>query len=273
MRRARIRFILEPEAKKMKKMLTLLLTASLAVTAAGCFPFGSIIGRGPVETRAFNLSGFSRVEVSSTFEAEISRGSAFSVTVTTNENIFEYLDLEVNGDTLLVRLKSGSYTVANLEASITMPDLNALEVSSASEASISGFNFNHDLDLKVSGASSITLADFRSGNVYIEASGASRVKGSLECGDARLNISGASNADLSGLGRNLEATASGASHITLRDFSSVDVKVNFSGASSGTVNASGRLDVQLSGASSLRYFGNPAIGDVNVTGGSSFSKG
>ncbi|MEL7562874.1 head GIN domain-containing protein [Dehalogenimonas sp. 4OHTPN] len=257
----------------MKKILTLLVTASLAVTAAGCFPFGSIIGRGPVETRTFDLSGFSRVEVSSTFDAEISRGSAFSVTVTTNENIFDYLDLEVNGDTLLVRLKSGSYTVANLDAGITMPDLKALEVSGASEASVSGFNFNHDLDLKVSGASSITVENVKSGNVNIEASGASRVKGSLECGDARLNVSGASNADLSGLGRNLDVTASGASHITLRDFSGAEVKVNFSGASSGTVNASGRLDVQLSGASSLRYFGNPAIGDVNVTGGSSFSKG
>ncbi len=257
----------------MKKLLAFTMILALSLTAVACFPFGSIVGRGDLDTRDFTFSGFTRVEVSTTFEVDIVRGDAFSVSVTTYENIFDYLDLEQNGDTLEIKLKDGSYTISSLDAKVTMPDLTVLEVSGASEAKAEAFNSGHNLDLKASGASIIELSNIRCGIADIEVSGASRVRGSLDSGDANVTISGASTVDVSGRGGKLDVTASGASHATFEDFTSNDTKVNFSGASSGSVNTPAKLDVQLSGASSLKYFGNPALGEVNVTGASSLNKG
>ncbi|AKG52769.1 hypothetical protein DGWBC_0078 [Dehalogenimonas sp. WBC-2] len=256
-----------------KKIVTLLIIMALAVSAAGCFTIGSIVGRGPVETQNFDFTGFTRIIVATSFNVEIIKSNDFSVAVTTNENIFEYLDLQQNGDTLKVQLRAGSYSFASLKAQITMPDLFSLEVSGASSGLVSNFNFTHSLTLKATGASSIDLTNVKSGDVDMEVFGASHINGGLVSADARFNVSGASSVDLTGSGNALDVTASGASHATLKDFTCGNVKVNFSGATSGSVNSDGRLDVQLSGASSLRYFGNPSLGEVNVSGGSSISKG
>jgi hypothetical protein len=259
--------------KTMKKLLASLLVMSLSVTAAGCFPFGSIVGRGPVETRSFDFSGFTRIETGNNFDVEVVRADAFSVTITTNENLFDYLDLEQTGDTLSIRLENGSYTFAEMKARVTMPDVFSLEVSGASKGKATGFDFAHALTLKASGASEIDLESIKAGETEVEVSGASRIRGELEAANISFTISGASSAELDGRGLTLDLTVSGASNANLRDFTVTNAAVNFSGASSGSVNAAGRLDVQLSGASSLRYFGDPQLDDVNTSGGSSLNKG
>ena len=56
------------------------------------------------------------------------------------------------------------------------------------------------------------------------------------------------------------------------DFPVNDADVEFSGASSGTINLSGRLDADISGASRLYYIGEPTMGNINTSGASSLSK-
>ncbi|APV43409.1 DUF2807 domain-containing protein [Dehalogenimonas formicexedens] len=255
------------------KIFGIILVASMAVAGIACIPFGSIVGRGPVETRNQDFSGFTKIEISSTFKVEVVRDSGYSVSVTTNENIFGYLDFSQEGDTLKIKLKDGSYTVASLKARITAPEIASLQVSGASSASLSGFTSNANLKLVASGASSIELDSIKCGDLDANVSGASKIKGSMETGNATFLVSGASNVSLSGQGRDLKVTCSGASRGSLKEFASTNAKVSFSGASNGDVSTSGRLDVTLSGASSLKYYGNATLGDVNVTGASSLNKG
>ena len=85
-------------------------------------------------------------------------------------------------------------------------------------------------------------------------------------------MSGASTVELEGTAADVTIDASGASSMKLKDFSAVNVTIGLSGASNGTVNASGKLDCNLSGASSLSYIGNPTLGSVDVSGGSKISQ-
>ena len=257
----------------MIKIIGLALIASLSFVGMACIAFGSIVGRGPVETHTQDFNGFTKLEISTTFNIEVVRDSAYSVSVSTNQNIFDYLDFSKDGDTLKIKLKSGSYTVASLKARVTMPDLVSLDVSGASHATLSGFTTSQAVKFTASGASTIDLNSIKCGDVTANISGASKINGSLESGNTSFDISGASNVNLSGSGQKLDVISSGASHITLKDFSTSTAKINFSGASSGDVNTSGRLDVSLSGASSLKYYGTATLGDVNVTGVSSLNKG
>lgn len=70
----------------------------------------------------------------------------------------------------------------------------------------------------------------------------------------------------------LKKELSGASRIRIEDYIVDDAVIDISGASSAEINAGGELDVTLSGASSLRYSGNPTLGDLNISGGSSLKR-
>ena len=78
--------------------------------------------------------------------------------------------------------------------------------------------------------------------------------------------------ELDGSADDVDVQASGASKVELSDFPVVDADINLSGASSTTINASGRLDGNLSGASRLTYIGHPTLGSINASGGSSIGQ-
>lgn len=87
-----------------------------------------------------------------------------------------------------------------------------------------------------------------------------------------MEASGASSISLTGGAANLILEVSGASSVDLVSFPAIDLRAELSGASSADVNASGRLDVEASGASELSYLGNPTLGSVNTSGASTVSE-
>ena len=58
----------------------------------------------------------------------------------------------------------------------------------------------------------------------------------------------------------------------LAGFPAKDVTIELSGASNGSINASGIIDADLSGYSHLDYTGSATLGEVNVSGGSTVEK-
>ena len=243
------------------KKLVLFILISIVPFVTGCcavpdlsglFGQGSLIGSGNVVTEEFDLSGFDQVEVTDAFEVEIRHGDAFSVVVRVDDSVKQYLDVVKQGSTLRIGLKPiSSSTVSDmtLEAEVTMPQLTGLELSGASDVSVTDFTSSEAL--------------------YAEVSGASSLRGDIEAGGVRFDVSGASDVKLRGSGEDLVMDVSGASSADLADFPVADADIEVSGASSATVNVSGRLDVEASGASRVRYRGSPTLGSVDSSGGSS----
>ena len=90
--------------------------------------------------------------------------------------------------------------------------------------------------------------------------------------DVDFDVSGASAVQLEGSANDIVVNASGASRVKLAAFSINNADFELSGASSGTVNLDGRLDANLSGASKLEYIGEPTMGNIHTSGGSSLNK-
>jgi len=215
---------------------------------------GGLVGSGNLETEEYAFTDFTEVEISSAFDFEIEQSSSYSISVTTDDNIMDHVRVSQVGQTLKIGLgllsPIGGHVT--LRASVTMPQLHGLTASGASHGDVSGFSSTEDLDIGVSGAS--------------------RVNGDITAGNVEFGISGASSIQLEGSANNMDATASGASHLNLDDFIVNNADVNLSGASSGTVNLSGRLDANLSGASRLWYIGEPMMGDIDTSGASTISQ-
>lgn len=214
---------------------------------------GGLIGSGNLETEEYAFSNFTRVEISSAFEFEIQQSSSYNISVTADDNVMDYVQVSQVGQTLKIGLRTVTwFGPKTLRASVTMPQLHGLTASGASHGDVYDFSSTEDLDITVSGAS--------------------RVNGDITAGNVEFDISGASTIQLDGSANDMVASVSGASRLNLDDFTVNNADVNFSGASSGTINLDGRLDADLSGASRLSYIGEPTMGTINTSGASTLSK-
>jgi len=211
-----------------------------------------LTGSGNVVSLEQDVSDFDSLEVSQAFKVTITQGDTSSVVIRIDDNLQPHLRVEQVGQKLSIGLDTDlgfNFGNTTLEADITMPSLAALEASGACE---------------------VTLVDFViDGDVTLEASGASAIGGNLQAGGVDLTLSGASSASLTGSADGLSVDASGASSADLGAFPVGDVVVVVSGASSATVNASGTLDADASGASNVTYLGSPTLRNVNTSGASS----
>ncbi len=227
-------------------MVTLVLMV-VAVSLSGCcgFPCGSISwpfstgrlrfvrGSGNVVTREMDLSGFTRLNVSGAFRVYLTQSDRYRVVISADDNLWDSLEISKSGDTLRIDFKPGTVGIQ----------------SATLEAEIS----------------MPTLKG-------IDVSGASKLTGEMNTGDLSAEVSGASQFTLEGTGGDLTLNVSGASRADLSQFVVEDANVEASGASQATVNVEGRLDAEASGASRVRYRGNPTLGRIDESGASSVER-
>lgn len=230
-------------------------------------------GTGERVTRPFNFTGFKQVDIGSAFTYEISRADTYSIRITADDNLFDRIQVVQEGDKIVIGLKGLTmFGSDRMTAEITMPQLREADLSGAANGTISGFSSADRLDVDASGASVVELVGISAGDFRGDLSGASKVSGHLTAADVQFELSGASNLQLEGSAGNLVLDASGASLANLTDFTVNNADVRLSGASNGTVNLGGRLDADLSGASSLAYIGEPTMGDIDITEASNLKK-
>ncbi len=223
------------------------LAVGLGLLGSAC---NTVAGSGNVVSREIEVTPFSALEVSSTFQVRVSVGSAEAVTVRVDDNIVDLLDVGVEGDTLHVGLKPSTGTMsATLEADVTVRTLDSLGVSGASTVTVSDSLAAHDLAVTISGAS--------------------RLIAPLGIESGRLELSGASNAHLSGSAAALDVTVGGASDLEAADLSIGELTIDLSGASHAAVTVTTSLSAGASGASNLQYAGSPEIQRAETSGASS----
>jgi D-alanyl-D-alanine carboxypeptidase len=234
-------------------VLTVVLLAAFGVFGGVGIFGGVIVGSGNLTTKNFNLSDFTEVAAQSGFQLELVQSSTFSVEVTADDNVMDYINVNKSGNTLKIRPQwNRSFRSATLIAKITMPDLYEIKLSGGSGASISGFSSLHDLSVGLSGGSSVT--------------------GDITAGDAYFNLSGGSQVNLQGTADDLDVNGSGGSQLELEAFAVNNADVNLSGGGRATVNVNGTLDVNLSGGSHVIYVGEPTSIDSNLSGDSTIGK-
>jgi hypothetical protein len=199
----------------------------------------------------YNVSPFTGVQVGQAFQVRIVRGDDFSVDVTVDDRLRDSLRVTSDGKVLRIHLDFSLMSMFSFEtrqAVITMPLLESLAISGACRAEVEGFSSDHDLDLQISGAS--------------------HVRGVVDAGRVHIDLSGASRLILLGRAAELALHASGASKAELEEYGVAKASVDLSGASSAAVDAAQELEVSASGASTLRYRGQPQMRHLATSGAS-----
>jgi hypothetical protein len=209
----------------------------LGLVTGGCGVLGEE-GSGVLVTRRIQVpSGIERVEIGDAFRSTIRIGPTVpSGEITIDDNLLDRLRVEVDGDTITIDLE-GRVRDATLRADIGLVGLRLLGVSGASHVRVEG-----------------QVAD----DLTVEASGASEIEiGSVDLDELFLNVSGASQVSIEGAAGHLRAEVSGASRIALFAVKAEEAEVDVSGASDAELTVLDRLEARASGASSVRYRGDP----------------
>jgi len=237
-----------------------------------------------VITRKMDITDFTNIEIDCAFKLEINHAETYSVSIITNERLFDNIVVTKSGNTLKVSLKPLSFAINPpqklptrlevcpiLEARITTPVLNKLRLAAATKGTVKGFSDQPGFDLNLSGASDLDI-DIEVSQAKLEVSGASRVGGRIKASEAEFLFSGASSTVLSGSTETMVLNAWGASQLDMRDFGLNDASIHLKQASQAILRATGQLDLNLSGASRLNYSGNPKLRNVNMTGDSTLKR-
>jgi len=185
---------------------------------SGCHWVG-VKGNGNIKTETRPIEAFTKVQADGAFEITWAAAPAGALSITTDENLMEYMRTTLSGETLKVEWIKPLKGTRGIKVNIASPTL-------------SGVNLNGAVRLVASGLSGPELV--------IEANGATRIalEGNVNAMAADLN--GASRLDA----ESLEARA---------------IELSISGAGKAEVNATQVLKVTVSGAGKVTYLGNPQV--------------
>lgn len=246
----------------------------LALVAAACgestVESDAVTGSGSAATKTYTLSGFTAIQADQGFSVVVTRGESFAVSVSADENLVQYLTVEVRGDALYLGLDPAkTYRLANLKAEVTMPELSGVEVMRAADVFVEGFTTKGDLALKVADAGQLNVDALKAQSATLEVSGAGRLGGKLVVkGALTVSAAGGSQAILIGAARTVTLTASEASEVSLKGVASQTATVELTGGSRASVRASKTVNAALAEASALDYYGTAQLGEMNVAGAS-----
>jgi hypothetical protein len=238
----------------MKRNILVLLAAVVAAALlGGCsLLYPAVVGSGYLTTSSYGFGGYSSITASQSFKVHVIPDAAYSVQVTCDDNVVQYLVVRQNGSGIELGLQQGyNYMGVTVSAEVHMPALTGLGLSGATQAQVeSGFFSTLPLAVTISGAS---FAGFKG----------------MVCGTVSVDISGASTLTFVGAATTESLFVSGASTADLRNCTGTAADVNVSGASAAYVNVgSGHLGYSVSGASTLYYRGTPAFQQHDLSGAS-----
>lgn len=253
----------------MKKMIFAIALITILISGTiltGCNRVLISTENGTLSTRDYDFTDFTGIEIGHAFELEVTPSDVYKVTITAGESILKRITVSKSGNVLKIDMDAWFFSWHSTpKVTITMPALTWLDLSGASRGNARGFKSSQELKVSLSGASSLDI-DMEAGKFESDISGASRLIGYLTAGSSSFDLSGASEVKLTGSGGDLIVDGSGASHFALQDFTVNNADIDLSGASHASLNISGRLDVELSGASSLEYEGSPTLGRLDISG-------
>lgn len=169
-------------------------------------------------SRSYDFTDFDRIEVEGQWSVTIERGTAWSIGVETPVEIVDGVEVERDGDELSISYEggwcAGCFRDGNpLKATITMPDLESVDLSGTTMLSFSGFD-GRSLTVDVSGAVDLRGASSRFDMLVLDLSGAGNVDLlDVPVTDASIDVSGAGNVKLRMAGGRLTGDMSGAGNL------------------------------------------------------------
>ena len=207
----------------MKKTTIVFLAACVALVV-GCHWVG-VRGNGNIKTDQRTISAFANIDAGGAFIIEWQNGAP-TLSITTDENLFSYIDSNVSGDTLHLHTRDQIWPTHGIKVVISSPTRSGA---------------------KISGAVRLTATQLAGPEFAFQSTGAARVT-------------------LDGSVDELLADMTGASELKANALQTKTAEISTTGAADAEISVSETLKVTITGAGNVSYYGAPKIVEKHITG-------
>lgn len=258
-------------------------------------------------TKEYKFGKITSIEASSVYDIEVTQGNSGTVKVVYDEFfkdrlMVNYINGKLNLEVASTKMRNNNRNIEGIKVYLQMPTIEDLDLSGASSLKAMGSFKTDELDVELSGASSISGLVISGNDLSLDCSGAStlNLKGDFKTIEAEISgaseivlnsnstvfegeFSGASTVKVYGDHKNTDVVCSGASNLTLegktdyiksvttgasnlkaQEFTALNGYAQVSGASNAKVRCTGDLKIMVGRASKLTYYGNPNIINLNT---------
>lgn len=204
-------------------------------------------GDGNVITETTDVDSFREIILRGGFEILLRESDSHRVTVTTDDNLMDLIEIKVSGDLLEINAREKLRPTDGVVVTIEYADrLEALEVAGAAQVRTDNVLRGRSFELRTSGAGELEM--------------------DLDLDYLEIDVSGAGSVDLSGTVNRQVVSMSGAGSYDAENLRSHECEISISGVGGAKVYADQTLDASVSGIGGVEYFGNPQDTKTEVSG-------
>ncbi len=182
----------------MKKITTLFLFLAVTLSLPAC-DYKTVKGSGKITMEDRKISAFTSIQSTGSVDIKLSQGESEKITVETDDNIQQYVEINIEDETLFVRLKNGtSVNPSKLVVHVTCKTLTSYSSTGSGDLQTENPLKTNKLNIGQSGSGDIKMAiEATAVNVKKTGSGDFKIKGTV----ATLDIAstGSGDTDASGL--------------------------------------------------------------------------
>ncbi len=161
-------------------------------------------------------------------------------------------ETDVKDGVLRIKTDNWNTKIKGVKIWITMPEVEALNVSGSGNILAETSIDTDELELKVSGSGKIKIPE-------------------LQVGEIGAAVSGSGDMILAGSADEMEIRISGSGSVYAEALKVKECGIKISGSGSCKIDVTGELDASISGSGRVTYYGNPQI-DARVSGSGKVKK-
>lgn len=212
-----------------------------------------VVGNGNVTTKTISTQDYDGVKLVGSMDVHFVKGTEGTISVKTDENLQEYIIIEVKNNTLIVKTEKNYNLKTKKGIHVTVPfqDISAIGLVGSGDIDSNDTISSNKLDVSITGSGDIDLA--------------------VKATALDVNIVGSGDIKLTGKTAELDVTISGSGDFEGSSLSSENTEVSISGSGDANVTATNNLKARVSGSGDIDYSGNPNTSDKKVSGSGTIS--
>ncbi len=212
-----------------------------------------IEGNGNVTTKTISTGNYDGIKGVGSMDIHLVAGNEGSISVATDENLHEYLEIEVNNNVLTIKTKKNHHLKSKKGIHITVP---FQEISSL------GLVGSGDIDTKDT---------IKADTFEINVTGSGDINVSVDTLTLNAEVTGSGDITLTGKTNILDVNVTGSGDFKGYDLISNTTEAYVSGSGDAKVYAKESLKARVNGSGDISYKGNPERKDTKTAGSGNIS--
>jgi Putative auto-transporter adhesin, head GIN domain len=212
-----------------------------------------VVGNGNVTTKTISTGDYDSIKGVGSLDIHLVKGVEGTISVTTDENLHEYLEIEVNNNELVIKVKN-NYNLKSkkgIHISVPFEDINSLSMVGSG-----------DIDTKDT---------IKADTFEVNVTGSGDIEVSLDTNSLQAKVTGSGDITLAGNTKMLDVTVTGSGDFKGYDLISDITDVEVSGSGDAKVYAKESIKARVSGSGDISYKGNPERKDTKTAGSGNIS--